>query len=119
MISPDCGDTLMASAGHRAVAALDEAMEKYRGDSILAVEGNLPLDQHGISNVLVAYNEPGVSGETNAARCELVGRSDAELAGTPVVTLMADAVSVERLRSEMETPAGRRMGHVFACPPEG
>ena len=43
MISLDYADTRMAAAGHHAEAALQETIEKYRGNYILAVEGN-PLE---------------------------------------------------------------------------
>ena len=47
MISLDYDDTLMASAGHQAEAILDEIMTKYKGNYILAVEGNPPLNEDG------------------------------------------------------------------------
>ncbi|MDY0058150.1 MAG: hydrogenase small subunit, partial [Methyloversatilis sp.] len=43
MISLDYDDTLMAAAGHQAEAILEEIMTKYKGNYILAVEGNPPL----------------------------------------------------------------------------
>ncbi|WP_029356680.1 hydrogenase small subunit [Bosea sp. 117] len=48
MISLDYDDTLMASAGHQAEAILHEVMEKYKGNYILAVEGNPPLNEDGM-----------------------------------------------------------------------
>jgi hydrogenase small subunit len=48
MISLDYDDTLMASAGFQAEAILDEIAEKYRGEYILAVEGNPPLNEDGM-----------------------------------------------------------------------
>ncbi len=48
MISLDYQHVLMAAAGHAAEAALDEAMEKYKGQYILAVEGNPPLNEDGM-----------------------------------------------------------------------
>ena len=38
----------MASAGHQAEAALEETIEKYKGNYILAVEGNPPLNEDGM-----------------------------------------------------------------------
>jgi hydrogenase small subunit len=38
----------MAAAGHAAEAALEEAIEKYKGNYILAVEGNPPLNEDGM-----------------------------------------------------------------------
>lgn len=48
MISLDYDDTLMASAGHQAEACLEETMEKYKGNYILACEGNPPLNEDGM-----------------------------------------------------------------------
>jgi hydrogenase small subunit len=41
-------DTLMAAAGFQAEAILDEVIEKYKGNYILAVEGNPPLNEDGM-----------------------------------------------------------------------
>ena len=43
MISLDYDDTLMAAAGHQAEAILEDIMTRYKGQYILAVEGNPPL----------------------------------------------------------------------------
>jgi hydrogenase small subunit len=48
MISLDYQHVLMAAAGHQAEAALEESIEKYRGNYILAVEGNPPLNEDGM-----------------------------------------------------------------------
>ncbi len=48
MISLDYDDTLMAAAGHQAEEALEETIKKYKGNYILAVEGNPPLADDGI-----------------------------------------------------------------------
>ncbi|WP_414532583.1 twin-arginine translocation signal domain-containing protein [Magnetospirillum fulvum] len=42
MISLDYNDTIMAAAGHQAEAILQETRQKYKGQYILAVEGNPP-----------------------------------------------------------------------------
>jgi hypothetical protein len=47
MISLDYDDTLMAAAGHQAEAIVQETIQKYDGNFILAVEGNPPLNQEG------------------------------------------------------------------------
>lgn len=52
MISLDYDDLLMAPAGHRAEAILEEVRKKYRGNFILAVEGNPPLNQEGMSCIV-------------------------------------------------------------------
>lgn len=48
MISLDYDDTIMAAAGHQAEAALEETIKKYKGQYILAVEGNPPIGDDGI-----------------------------------------------------------------------
>ncbi len=48
MISLDYDDTLMAAAGHQAEAILDEIREEYKGNYIVAVEGNPPLNNDGM-----------------------------------------------------------------------
>ncbi len=48
MISLDWHQTLMPAAGHQAVAQLENAIEKYKGNYILAVEGNPPLNEDGM-----------------------------------------------------------------------
>ena len=42
----------MAAAGHQAEAILQEIREKYKGNYILAVEGNPPLNQDGMSCII-------------------------------------------------------------------
>ena len=48
MISLDYDDTIMAAAGHQAEAALEQVMKDYKGNYILAVEGNPPLGEGGM-----------------------------------------------------------------------
>ncbi|MGL6109387.1 MAG: hydrogenase small subunit, partial [Rubrivivax sp.] len=48
MISLDYDDTIMAAAGHQAEAALEQVMKDYKGNYILAVEGNPPLGNDGM-----------------------------------------------------------------------
>ena len=48
MISLDYDDTLMAAAGHQAEAIVEEVVNKYKGQYILAVEGNPPLNEDGM-----------------------------------------------------------------------
>ena len=49
MVSLDYDDTIMAAAGHQAEESLEETIEKYKGNYILAVEGNVPLHDGGIN----------------------------------------------------------------------
>ena len=48
MISLDYDDTIMAAAGHQAEAALEETIKKYKGQYVLAVEGNPPIGDDGV-----------------------------------------------------------------------
>jgi hydrogenase small subunit len=48
MISLDYDDTIMAAAGEQAEAALMDTITKYKGNYILAVEGNPPLNEGGM-----------------------------------------------------------------------
>jgi hydrogenase small subunit len=48
MISLDFDDTIMAAAGDQAIAALEDTITKYKGNYILAVEGNPPLNEDGM-----------------------------------------------------------------------
>lgn len=52
MISLDYDDTIMAAAGTQAEAIIDETIKKYDGNFILAVEGNAPLNQEGMSCII-------------------------------------------------------------------
>ncbi|MBB3954603.1 hydrogenase small subunit [Novosphingobium sediminicola] len=52
MISLDYDDTIMAAAGHQAEAIIQETIKKYDGNFILAVEGNPPLNQEGMSCII-------------------------------------------------------------------
>ena len=48
MISLDYDDTIMAAAGHQAEAILEETKARHKGEYILAVEGNPPLNEGGM-----------------------------------------------------------------------
>jgi hydrogenase small subunit len=48
MISLDYDDTIMAAAGHQAEEILEQTIEKYDGQFILACEGNPPLNEDGM-----------------------------------------------------------------------
>ena len=52
MISLDYDDTLMTAAGHQAEAILEDIRHRYKGQYILAVEGNPPLNQEGMSCII-------------------------------------------------------------------
>ncbi|MBL8331414.1 MAG: PAS domain-containing protein [Rubrivivax sp.] len=95
---------------------MDEVYQQLVADEMALEAKNAELEQQqqfifsllqAMSDVLVACNEEGEIEETNAALCELVGRSDEELRGRPIDTLLADEAGVERLRSAMLTVAAR------------
>ncbi|MBZ0228708.1 MAG: hydrogenase small subunit [Bauldia sp.] len=48
MLSLDYDDTIMASAGRQAEAIVTEIVENHKGNYILAVEGNPPLNEDGM-----------------------------------------------------------------------
>ena len=48
MISLDYDDTIMAAAGHQAEAIIEEIVRDYKGQYILACEGNPPLNEDGM-----------------------------------------------------------------------
>jgi hydrogenase small subunit len=52
MISLDYDDLIMAAAGHQAEAILDDIRTRYKGNYILAVEGNPALGQDGMSCII-------------------------------------------------------------------
>ena len=52
MISLDYDDTIMAAAGHQAESIIEETIQKYDGQYILACEGNPPLNQEGMSCII-------------------------------------------------------------------
>lgn len=89
---------------------MDEVYSQLVQDEIALEEKNTQLEQSqqfifslltAMSDVLVACDEAGRIEETNAALCELVGRDEAALRGTPLRELIADAASAQRLRSTM------------------
>ena len=103
---------------------MDEVYSQLVADEIALEEKNAELEQSqqfifsllsAMSDVLVACNEQGLIEETNAALCELVGRPDAQLRGTPVATLVlgGDAGdSGRRLREAMAQAAASKLGTV-------
>ena len=100
---------------------MDEVYSQLVADEVALEEKNAELEQQqqfifsllsSMSDVLVACNEQGVIEETNAALCELVGRSDAQLRGTPVLALLADEAGAARLQGAMQAVATPRGGAV-------
>jgi two-component system sensor histidine kinase HupT/HoxJ len=84
---------------------MDEVYSKLVSDEIELEEKNAQLEQSqqfifsllsAMSDVLIACNQDGLIEETNAALCELVGKSEQTLRGSPLLELLSDEQSVQR-----------------------
>ena len=93
---------------------MDEVYSQLVADEIALERKNAELERSqqfifslltAMSDVLAACNQAGQIEETNAALCELVGRTDAQLRGQPLASLMADEASAARIRHVQDTPA--------------
>jgi two-component system sensor histidine kinase HupT/HoxJ len=89
------------------IQKMEEVYSKLVRDEVELEEKNAQLEQSqqfifsllsSMSDVLIACNEEGLIEETNAALCELVGRSEESLRGTAVLDLLADEQSAHRWR---------------------
>jgi len=94
------------------IQKMDEVYSQLVQDEIALEEKNAQLEQSqqfifslltSMSDVLIACDEAGRIEETNAALCELVGRADTALRGTPLPALLADEASAERIRAVLAT----------------
>src|SRR6218665_922895 len=90
------------------IQKMDEVYSQLVTDEIELEKKNAELEQSqqfifsvlsAMSDVLLVCNEGGEIEQTNAALCELVGRSDAELRGLSLFELLADEDSVARARA--------------------
>jgi two-component system sensor histidine kinase HupT/HoxJ len=102
------------------IQKMDEVYSKLVSDEVELEEKNAQLEQSqqfifslisAMSDVLIACNQDGSIEETNAALCELVGRSEEALRGIAVLDLLADQQSVQRWNEAM-THAVVREGEV-------
>ena len=100
---------------------MDEVYSQLVADEVALEEKNAQLEQsqrfifsllEAMSDVLAACNSAGEIEETNAALCELVGRDERALRGSPLARLMADEASAARIRQVLDTPALQRGGTV-------
>ena len=89
------------------IQKMDEVYSQLISDEIELEKKNTELEQSqqfifsvlsAMSDVLVVCDEQGRIEETNAALCELVGRSDEALRGALLFDLLADEASAERAR---------------------
>ncbi|NMM11777.1 MAG: PAS domain-containing protein [Polaromonas sp.] len=101
------------------IQKMDEVYSQLIHDEIELENKNTELEQSqqfifsvlsAMSDVLLVCNERGVIEETNAALCELVGRSDAELRGTSIYDLLADSPSTDRARTVLDNINPPRRG---------
>jgi two-component system sensor histidine kinase HupT/HoxJ len=92
------------------IRKMDEVYSQLVADEVALEQKNAELEQSqrfvygllaAMSDVLVACDEHGRIEQTNAALCELVGRADWALAGTPMAGLLADDAAVQRLRATL------------------
>ena len=101
------------------IQKMDEVYSQLIDDEIELEKKNAELEQSqqfifsvlsAMSDVLLVCNERGVIEETNAALCELVGRTDAQLRGTSLYALLADPLSVVRARTVLDNANPPRRG---------
>ncbi len=104
------------------IRKMDEVYSQLVHDEIQLEQKNVELEQSqqfifsvlsAMSDVLVVCDEHGRIEETNAALCELVGRSDGELRGTSFYDLLADAPSGERARAVLSRSKPSRSGEAI------
>jgi len=100
---------------------MEEVYSKLVTDEVELEEKNAQLEQSqqfifsllsSMSDVLIACNQDGLIEESNAALCELVGRSEHDLRGTPVPDLLADAQSLQRWQLAMYHAAAHEVAVV-------
>ncbi|MDR2852178.1 MAG: PAS domain-containing protein [Burkholderiaceae bacterium] len=104
------------------IQKMDEVYSQLIQDEVELEQKNAELEQSqqfvfsvmsAMSDVLVVCDERGLIEQTNAALCDLVGRGDQVLRGTPFETLMADADSAARVRQVLTHAAPPRGGEAL------
>lgn len=94
------------------IQKMDEVYTRLVNDEVELEKKNAELEQSqkfifsvlsAMSDVLVVCDERGLIEQANAALCELVGRSEADLKGTPLAALLAEADSVTLATEAMAT----------------
>lgn len=95
---------------------MDEVYSRLVADETELEEKNTQLEHSqqfifsllsAMSDVLIACNEDGLIEETNAALRELVGLTEGQLRGTPVLDLLADDQSVQHWQLAMHHATSR------------
>jgi len=101
------------------IQKMDEVYSQLVTDEIELEKKNAELEQSqqfifsvlsAMSDVLVVCDAQGLIEETNAALCELVGRTDQQLRGTSLYDLLADEASVAAARAVMGNRSPTRRG---------
>jgi|UniRef100_UPI000D3B1806 two-component system sensor histidine kinase HupT/HoxJ len=104
------------------IQKMEEVYSQLVHDEIELEKKNVELEQSqqfifsilsAMSDVLLVCTETGEIEETNAALCELVGRSEAQLRGTSLLSLLADAASVERAQGVLVNASPTRRGETI------
>ncbi len=107
-ISLDYTQTLQAAAGHQAEAALQETMQKYKGQYLMLVEGSIPTENDGVycciggrtaldilqegasgAKAIVAWGSCASNGCIQAAKPNPTGATPVHklISGTPVINV--------------------------------
>lgn len=104
------------------IQKMDEVYSQLVQDEVELEKKNEELEQSqrfifsvlsAMSDVLLVCTEKGEIEETNAALCELVGRSDADLRGTSLLALLADAGSIARAHAVLMNASPTRRGETI------
>ncbi|HEV6968840.1 sensor histidine kinase [Roseateles sp.] len=101
------------------IQKMDEVYSQLVHDEIELEKKNAELEQSqqfilsvlsAMSDVLVVCDAQGLIEETNAALCDVVGRSEQDLRGTSLYDLLAGEASVARARAVMANRSPTRRG---------
>ena len=101
------------------IQKMDEVYTRLIDDEVELEKKNAELEQSqqfifsvltSMSDVLVVCDANGVIEQANAALCELTGRPEEQLSGTPLYALLADDQSRELARAAMEKTDAPRAG---------
>lgn len=104
------------------IQKMDEVYTRLIDDEVELEKKNSELEQSqqfifsvltSMSDVLVVCDDAGRIEQTNAALCELVGRREDQLRGTPLDELMADDASVALARVAMTKSVAPRNGEAI------
>jgi len=104
------------------IQKMDEVYTRLIDDEVELEKKNTELEQSqqfifsvltSMSDVLVVCDANGVIEQANAALCELTGRPEEQLSGTPLYALLADEASRELARAAMEKADAPRAGEAI------